>query len=197
MPNLPTILVVCTANVCRSVYAANLLSEGARRIGVAVRSAGLAATDNQEPCELVAQRLLDRSGVSLTHRSHRLTAGDLQSSALVLTMTTGQRGEVNRLWWGGRTRTFTLIEAGAIARGLEGVRSFNEFVALLDERRSLVPMPSAPRRANNWLRPPPPGPQINIEDGHVSTRRGQHVETLNQIEDVVQNLIRSTEGALR
>ncbi|HXP20130.1 MAG TPA: hypothetical protein VN840_10845 [Streptosporangiaceae bacterium] len=81
------ILVLCTANVCRSVMAAALLAGrlGAAGAVASVRSAGLLGAGDPPAPEVVcalASRGLDVSG----HRSRRAGEDDLTSADLVLTM---------------------------------------------------------------------------------------------------------------
>ncbi|HWG62270.1 MAG TPA: hypothetical protein VG253_11205 [Streptosporangiaceae bacterium] len=82
------ILVLCTANICRSPMAAALLS---RRLAAAgsdftVRSAGMLAEGAESPAEVVAAMAtygIDVSG----HHSRLVTAGDLSRADLIVGMT--------------------------------------------------------------------------------------------------------------
>jgi protein-tyrosine phosphatase len=82
------VLVLCSANQCRSPMAAALLNRrlGALRIPVAVRSAGLlqeGAPPSPGAIAALASYGLEISG----HRSHRVTVADLNWADLVLGMT--------------------------------------------------------------------------------------------------------------
>ena len=87
-PGAPaSILVLCSANQCRSPMAAALLDRrfGALRIPVAVRSAGLlqeGAPPSPGAISALASYGLEISG----HRSHRVTVADLNWADLVLGM---------------------------------------------------------------------------------------------------------------
>jgi protein-tyrosine phosphatase len=79
------ILLLCTANVCRSVMAQAMLSARLATRGVAARvaSAGILGGDGQPPPEVIsvmAARGIDVSG----HRSRLVTADDLARADLVL-----------------------------------------------------------------------------------------------------------------
>lgn len=81
------ILVLCTANVCRSPMAQALLAGelGARGVSAAVRSAGTLGSGAPPPGEVAAALApygLDVRG----HRSHLVTAADLARADLILAM---------------------------------------------------------------------------------------------------------------
>jgi protein-tyrosine-phosphatase len=83
----PSILVLCTANQCRSPMAAALLDSRFRalRIPVAVRSGGL--LQEGAPPSPGAISALASYGIEISgHRSHRVTVADLNESDLVLGM---------------------------------------------------------------------------------------------------------------
>lgn len=65
--------------------------------GVELRSAGLTASEGAEASPL-ARAVVERHGGGLeNHRSHRITAEDLDWADLVLTMTRAQRDSLRRL----------------------------------------------------------------------------------------------------
>jgi len=110
------ILVVCSANVCRSPVAAALLTRElaatAPQGRVEVASRGVWANDGDTVCALALQQ----SGVGpLDHRAVRLTAADVAAADLILTAEVLHRGEVVRLDAAARRRTFTLLEAASLA----------------------------------------------------------------------------------
>jgi protein-tyrosine phosphatase len=105
------ILVLCTANVCRSVIAAALL---ARRLDTAgasasVRSAGILSAGDPPAPEVVSALASHGLDVS-AHRSRRIGADGLARADLVLTMTREQLRHAvvtaPRVW----PRAFTLKE---------------------------------------------------------------------------------------
>lgn len=81
------IIVLCTANVCRSVIARELLNRrlADRKVRARVRSAGM--LDSGEPAAPEVVRVLGAVGIDASaHRSRRMTDADLRSADLVLAM---------------------------------------------------------------------------------------------------------------
>ena len=81
------ILVLCTANICRSPMAAALLARelAERGVGARVRSAGILGSGVPPPAEVVtvlAGQRLDVTG----HRSRLVAVGDLERADLILAM---------------------------------------------------------------------------------------------------------------
>ena len=79
------ILLLCTANLCRSVMAQAMLATrlAARAVPASVASAGLLDSGQRPPAEVIsvmAARGIDVAG----HRSRRVTADDLAAADLVL-----------------------------------------------------------------------------------------------------------------
>ncbi|MHB1431816.1 MAG: arsenate reductase/protein-tyrosine-phosphatase family protein [Streptosporangiaceae bacterium] len=84
---MTNIIVLCTANVCRSVIARELLNRrlADRRVRARVRSAGM--LDSGEPAAPEVVRALGAVGIDVSaHRSRRMTDADLHSADLVLAM---------------------------------------------------------------------------------------------------------------
>ncbi len=82
---MASILVLCTANVCRSVMTQAMLSARLTAQGTAadVTSAGL-LSDGQRPPDAVAGVLAARGLDVSAHRSRRVTAADLAAADLVI-----------------------------------------------------------------------------------------------------------------
>ena len=118
----PRILVVCTANVCRSPMAATLLTAACGEHGIAVRidSAGLNAVRlGADPIAvgLMADRGLDMSN----HTPRQIVLADVVEADLVVAMT---REHVRSLVTDHRSplaRTFTLKELARRIRERPGV----------------------------------------------------------------------------
>jgi protein-tyrosine phosphatase len=105
------ILVLCTANRCRSVMAGALLARGlgAARIAAAVDSAGLRQEGVPPAPEAVS--VMAAYGIDVTwHRSRLLTAADLATAELVLAMTRAHVRHAVVLDPAAWPRTFTLKE---------------------------------------------------------------------------------------
>ena len=117
------VLVVCTANICRSPVAAALLENWMRRVGhgIEVGSAGTRAAAGR-PADPAMVAVAASRGVALdTHRSRRLTPDLATSAGLVLTMEARHRDVVSRLAPRMGDRTFALTEAAALADHLPAV----------------------------------------------------------------------------
>ena len=115
------ILVVCTANICRSPMAEALLrawlSHHAPQVAadVVVSSAGVRARPG-DPAAPHMLAIADRWGLDLHgHRSRPVTAELVTAAALVVTMEADHRDAVARLVPGAPARTFTLPELAALA----------------------------------------------------------------------------------
>lgn len=86
------ILVLCKGNICRSPFAAELLRQRFRQLGlpVQVASAGIEAAPNREAYPL-ARRMALQYGVPLSAHRTTLLSGDMVSEAdLILVMETSQ-----------------------------------------------------------------------------------------------------------
>jgi len=110
------ILVVCSANVCRSPVASEILARefaASDPAGlVEVTSRGVWAQDGESVCALA----VEQAGFgSLAHQAARLTPADVQVADLILTAELAHRGEVVRMDAAARRRTFTLLEAATLA----------------------------------------------------------------------------------
>lgn len=108
-----SILVVCTANICRSPFAELFLRRCLHVEGVTsveVVSAGTAALGGAQPHPLTAAELTLRGIDSASFTSRPVDRRVLSSSDLVLTMTRAHRGELLGREPGALRRTFTLRE---------------------------------------------------------------------------------------
>ena len=88
-----TILVVCHGNICRSPFAAGILSRSLGPGGTLVDSAGFIGPGRPVPAE--GHTIAARRGIDLsTHRSRFLTPDLVQAAELIVVMEPGQRREI-------------------------------------------------------------------------------------------------------
>jgi protein-tyrosine phosphatase len=105
------ILLLCTANVCRSVMAQAMLSVrlAARGVAVPVASAGLLGEGRPPPPEVVS--VMAARGIDVTgHRSRIVTADDLAAAGLILGLTREHVRHAAVLLPASWPRAFTLRE---------------------------------------------------------------------------------------
>lgn len=181
------ILVVCTANVCRSPLGAALLSDAFARAGVEgidVSSAGVRATPGSPACELSMALAPGGSQTATPHYARLLTAELVDGADLVLTADAGHRGAAAMLSPRAHGRIFTLREAEALARHLDagpggipgqGIASLAH--ALNAARGSVQPAP-VPRSLSGGLFPRPAS--FDIDDGHGLAPR-RHRRALEEV----------------
>lgn len=116
-PRAVKVLVVCTANRCRSPMAAALLARALQylRTPAEVGSAGVAATDGI-PCTDDAAAVMAARGIDLSsHRSTRLRACHLDWADLVIAMECRHVLAIGDLGAGALGRAFTLREVARLA----------------------------------------------------------------------------------
>jgi protein-tyrosine phosphatase len=111
----PRVLLVCTANICRSPAAARLL---AGRLGPSIEfvSRGTRSVPGAGMCEVSASWVLMNGGDAAgQHVSRQLELADIKASTLILTASQRQRTKVIELRPSAQVRTFTLAQAARIA----------------------------------------------------------------------------------
>jgi len=112
----PRVLLVCTANICRSPAAARLL---AGRLGSSIDfvSRGTRSVPGAGMCEVSANWVLMNGGDAAGgHVSRQLELSDVKASTLILTATQRHRAKVIELRPSAQVRTFTLAQAARIAQ---------------------------------------------------------------------------------
>ena len=112
----PRVLLVCTANICRSPAAARLL---AGRLGSSIEfvSRGTRAVPGAGMCEVSASWVLMNGGdAGGQHTSRQLELADIKASTLILTASQRQRTKVIEMRPSAQVRTFTLAQAARIAQ---------------------------------------------------------------------------------
>ena len=123
------ILTVCTGNICRSPVAERLLQAGLDQVlpgGFEVRSAGTRALVGDPVQPLSADIIHTFGGTAEDFAARQLTGKILRNVDLVLTMTSGHRGEVLQLDASLLKRTFT-------------IREFARMLDVLEEREGQAP----------------------------------------------------------
>jgi protein-tyrosine phosphatase len=151
------IVVLCTANVCRSPMAAALLARRLRALGVTrpVLSAGTLASGYPPAPEAVAAMAAHGADIS-AHRSHIVAAADLAGAGLVLGMARAHIRHAAVLAPAVWPRAFTLKElvhrgaqagprnsAETLEQWLSGIHAGRQRTALLGEdHRDDVPDPT-------------------------------------------------------
>ncbi|XAS66670.1 low molecular weight phosphatase family protein [Micrococcaceae bacterium Sec5.7] len=126
-PSPVRILTVCTGNICRSPVAERLLQAGLDQVlphGFHVSSAGTRAMVGDPIQPLSADIIRTFGGSAHGFAARQLTGEILGDIDIVLTMTTGHRGEVLQLDASLLKRTFT-------------IREFARMLDVLEERDAL------------------------------------------------------------
>ncbi len=112
------VLVVCTANICRSPVGERLLAARLHGSGVTVGSAGTSALVGR-PVDPSMRELLVGAGLTAEPFAARQAGAELlRSAALVLTMTREHRAAVVAAAPAAVRRTFLLTEAADIAEAI-------------------------------------------------------------------------------
>lgn len=112
-----SVLVLCTANVCRSPVAQAELEARLDPALFRIQSAGLNAIDGQERDPLTVRRIQALGGDTRT-RSRAVTLDLVRTADLILTMTVAQRGKLVELAPERVRSAFTLRELELVARRL-------------------------------------------------------------------------------
>jgi protein-tyrosine phosphatase len=110
------VLLVCTANICRSPVAARLL---AGRLGPSIEfvSRGTRAVPGAGMCDVAANWvLMNRGDVVADHLSRQLELADIKASTLILTASQRHRSKVIEMRPSAQVRTFTLAQAARIVQ---------------------------------------------------------------------------------
>ena len=118
------ILVVCTANVCRSPMAAALLARHCAAAGVDVQVASAGTEGGRLPVDPEAVRVMAEHGLDIAgHRSRRLDRAmvEVEGEHLVIAMTRDHVRTVATMASGAFRRTFTAKELARRIAALEVV----------------------------------------------------------------------------
>jgi protein-tyrosine phosphatase len=175
------ILVVCTANVCRSPATAALLARGLP--GVQVVSRGVEAQNGRPACAATA-RAVGKLGISLQqHRSALLTADDVRASTLVLTATRWHRASVLDLWPPASVRTHTLAAA---ARGADWLSLRDLGPTARDPSERVLALAATLHEYGSALPPAVPVDADDLSDPHAGSR---HPVTVSRLAALAEQLL--------
>lgn len=116
----PTILFVCTGNICRSPLAEKVLDSLLRRSGgpgssIIVESAGLHAVVGA-PMDTLPAAIAEESGAASHHVARQIDAEIVKNSSLILTMTRDQLNELCGSYPPAVRRSFNLLHFARILR---------------------------------------------------------------------------------
>lgn len=188
-------LVVCSANVCRSPSAAALLRHrltGPDYRGLRITDAGVRTSAGQSWCRHAVAHL--RQQQILTdeppdHPARQIDAADLAESGLVLAADRAVLGRLIRMDPTVRNRLFTITEVAALGPPIAAERPtyvvptdgddlsavLSWWVAAMDEARGLVDMSEPAERRFPWTRRSTVDgydvPDAHVEGNGVSHRR--------------------------
>lgn len=192
------VLVVCTANVCRSRAAQELLRDALADAGVpaTVTSAGVRAAAGAPACATMV-RLLRERGLRLDEAegARQVSSELLEGQDLVLVPERSHRAALARLLPAGRARTFTLVEAAVLAEAMpEGIggstprERLRAQVAWMDRARGKVELPVGEVRQGlrGLLRGRPEEP-LDVPDVHAGSLR-VHRQALVRVDDAIARL---------
>ncbi len=146
-----TVLIVCTANQCRSPMAEVLLRDAAAGLGLdwVVRSAGTRAVEGRPMHPKAHDVLVERGHDPSDWTSHELTPQLVETADLVLTAEAAHRSQVVTLVPASLTRSFLLLQFARLATQVAplpkatGVDTGRQLMtAVLDARAHLQPVPA-------------------------------------------------------
>ncbi|MBD8517053.1 arsenate reductase/protein-tyrosine-phosphatase family protein [Plantibacter sp. CFBP 8804] len=208
------ILVVCSANVCRSPLAEQLLQARLSTIPgfdrLVCSSAGIEVSRGHEMCADAAAVLgLPSEGPKApAHRARRVTKSMIGGAGLVLTASRAERSALARLSPEARSKVFTLREAAALAEapdqaiatwrpgaGTTADQRLSDLAALLNARRGLAPAPK-PERTGLFARFGSDVDPLDIADGHNLGKRA-HRTTLRSVQRSVERFGAAVEALTR
>lgn len=194
-----TILVICSANICRSPLAQVLLQEWADRDGlghdVVIGSAGTDAFPGDPMCGHAA----DHARVNpFAHATRELEPAMLIDADLILAAERSQRGHVARMLPSSRPRLFTLRQAGMLGTTLAA--TFED--GRTPEGAPPLPVDSVERLrwlvreldAGRGLLAGSPEPDADIADLHGP---GPHDDVFRQVAAAVSSLTASFTACLQ
>jgi len=197
----PDVLVVCTANICRSPTLHFLLENGLAAppgVGLSVASAGVLARDDQPMCRTSAAAIAHLEGGRAFARRHasRAAVPDLvESAGMVLVATEALRRRLVEHSPAVRDRTFTMLEAARLAVSADQAAPAGPapvdgraLASRWSARRGLDAPTAPPRRRWGRHRDPTPLP-LDLADPHLDGV--QHGPVLHDVHRTATTLVAS------
>ncbi|GAB3239039.1 arsenate reductase/protein-tyrosine-phosphatase family protein [Kineosporia babensis] len=182
----PKVLLVCTANICRSPAAERLL---AGRLGGAVEfsSRGTRSVTGAGICDFSGSWVETHGGLVRAHESRQLEVADIRAATMILTASQAQRGRVIEMRPSAQVRTFTLLHAARTAQWLAASgRTPPRDVDLADRLLWLVEELDANRgSAPRALAGPTADDEDELPDPH---RGGRHPQVFARLQAAVEDL---------
>ncbi|WP_268250848.1 arsenate-mycothiol transferase ArsC [Arthrobacter cryoconiti] len=176
-----SVLILCTANVCRSPMVAFMAARPARLV---VDSAGTHVTPGMSICEVSAQMLASGDGgldYAQHFRSRSVQLLDLSHYSLVLGATRAIRSETVQQNPAVRNKAFTIQEALILLR--EGLTEAEEVVfrqegpaPVMIARRGTTATPGELQGRMIKSREHP----LDLVDGHIERKKRRHQATLQR-----------------
>ena len=197
MATADDILLVCTANVCRSPMAEFTLRRAFAGVpgfhDIAVASAGVAPATGSAVCSDVRafHPGAEWEELSAQHRPRALDADAIAGAWLVLVASRGIRASVVAAAPAHRRHVFTLREAVWLGTGFVGDRAVTGPAAVaafwrhIDGSRGLRRLPAPERRAPWQRRAHDP---LDIADGHNARSASAHRETVRMVDRTAREL---------
>lgn len=193
-----TILMVCTANVCRSPLAASLLQQWSLSSPwadlIEIRSAGTVAAQGAPMCSEAAMLADD---IAHHHRAVQLQPGMVIDADLILTADRDSRGIVARAVPTCRPKLFTVRQAAALSEYLAGVIRGGNTID------GAPPIPDEPAQRLVWL-----VGELDACRGHLAGQPEQnadiadthgphsHSDTLESVKEAIVTLASAFEVCL-
>lgn len=182
-PTGASVLVVCTANICRSPVGERLLASRLGGSGVTVTSAGTSALVGR-PVDPPMADLLARAGVPAGPFTARQVGADLlRDAALVLTMAREHRAAVVATAPVAVRRTFLLTEAADLAEAVAAAGWPAELPAEPAARLAALPSLAGPHRVPGGSGEDVPDPYRHPDEVYAAC--------FALIEDAVDRLVRA------
>jgi protein-tyrosine phosphatase len=198
---MPTVLVTCTANICRSPFAAELLEGQLATAGLGPAAVTSAGTDGMVGAT-ACPALWNESGLEIPvdHRARQVTPEMVSEADLVIALATDHRSHLASLAPAGRKKVFTLAEAAGLAAVItqpgHALASASGSLTGLDDLDPLTRVPELPQGAADrfawlvgemdaWRGSLNPEAELSVDDPH-QVRSALHSDAAVLIQEHVR-----------